>query len=330
MGKIAVIGSNSFAASHFIDYALSNTNNEVLGVSRRPEKNSIFLPYKKNLNISRFSFHQFDLNKDMALLLGFLDKEKPEIIVNYAAQSEVGPSWENPVQWYNTNVIGIISLTDHLRKSTYIKKYIHISSPEVYGSCEGNVKEDHPFSPSTPYAASKASGDMFIQVLVKQFNFPAVFVRSTNYYGPGQQLFKIIPRSIVYIKSGKKIQLHGGGKAVKSFIHVRDVCAGTLKIMEKGRLGDIYHLSPPYGYSVRDIVQRICRIMGANFNEVTEEVDERPGQDKAYVIVSEKAKQEFGWQPKIAIDDGLRECIDWVNKNWGVIKDQPLLYRHIP
>src|SRR3990167_2980309 len=105
MGKIAVIGSNSFAASHFIDYALSNTNNEVLGVSRRPEKNSIFLPYKKNLNISRFSFHQFDLNKDMALLLGFLDKEKPEIIVNYAAQSEVGPSWENPVQWYNTNVI---------------------------------------------------------------------------------------------------------------------------------------------------------------------------------------------------------------------------------
>ena len=100
--------------------------------------------------------------------------------------------------------------------------------------------------------------------------------------------------------------------------------------MEKGRLGDIYHLSPPYGYSVRDIVQRICRIMGANFNEVTEEVDERPGQDKAYVIVSEKAKQEFGWQPKIAIDDGLRECVDWVNKNWGVIKNQPLLYTHIP
>jgi len=266
----------------------------------------------------------------MAALLDFLDKEQPEIIVNYAAQSEVGPSWENPVHWYNTNVIGIVNLTNHLRKQPYVKKYTHISSPEVYGSCEGNVKEDCPFNPSTPYAASKAAGDMFIQVLIKQFDFPAIFIRSTNYYGPGQQLFKIIPRSIIYIKSGKKIQLHGGGKAVKSFIHVRDVCAGTLKIIAEGRLGQIYHLSPLYGYAVKDIVQRICGIMGVNFREVAQEVEERQGQDSAYVISSEKVKQEFGWEPKITIDEGLRECVDWVNKNWGAIKKQPLLYGHIP
>ena len=325
-----VIGSNSFAASHFIDYVLSNTNNDVLGISRRQEKNDIFLPYKKNENISRFAFHQFDLNKDMSALLGFLDKEKPEVVVNYAAQSEVGPSWENPIHWYNTNVLGIVDLTSHLRKQPYVKKYIHISSPEVYGSCEGNVKEEYPFNPSTPYAASKAAGDMFIQVLIKQFNFPAIFVRSTNYYGPGQQLFKIVPRSIIYIKSGKKIQLHGGGKSIKSFIHIRDVCAGTLKIMEEGRLGEVYHLSPMSGYSVRDIVQRVCDIMGVNFSEVTQAVEERPGQDAAYVINSEKAKQEFGWKPKITIDEGLRECVDWVNENWNIIKKQPLLYNHIP
>ncbi|MBI2523164.1 GDP-mannose 4,6-dehydratase [Candidatus Woesearchaeota archaeon] len=329
MIKLAVIGSNSFAASHFIDYALSNTNNEILGVSRRPEKNDIFLPYKKNGNSSRFSFHQFDLNRDMAELLDFLDKEQPENIINYAAQSEVGPSWENPIHWYNTNVIGVVNLTNHLRKQPYVKKYIHISSPEVYGSCEGKVNEDCPFNPSTPYAASKASGDMFIQILIKQFTFPAILVRSTNYYGPGQQLFKIIPRSIIYIKSGKKIQLHGGGRAIKSFIHIRDVCAGMLKIMEKGRLGEIYHLSPPSFYSVRDIVQRICLILGCNFSEVTQAVEERPGQDAAYIISSEKAKQ-IGWEPKITIDSGLRECVDWVNKNWDVIKKQSLLYNHIP
>src|SRR4029077_17048135 len=132
----------------------------------------------------------------------------------------------------------------------WLKRYVHISSPEVYGTCEGTVKEDAPLNPSTPYAASKASGDLFLWTLVKNFNFPLVMIRATNVYGAHQQLFKIIPRTAIYLKLGKTIELHGGGTAVKSYIHVRDVSQGELLAMEHGRKGEIYHFSPDCGVAV--------------------------------------------------------------------------------
>ncbi|MBS3132518.1 GDP-mannose 4,6-dehydratase [Candidatus Woesearchaeota archaeon] len=327
MGKIVVIGSNSFAGSHFIDYLLSNTDSSIIGISRRDEKKDVFLPYKKNRNLERFRFQRFDLNKNMAELLKFLDDEKPEVIVNYAAQSEVAPSWENPLNWYDTNVSAVVKLTNHLKGQKYLKNYVHVSSPEIYGTCYMEVYEDHSYNPSTPYAASKAAGDMFIQLLAKNFNFPAIIVRPTNYYGPCQQLFKIIPKSIIYLKKGEKIPLHGGGRAVKSFIHIRDVCDGMLKIVEKGKAGEIYHLSQSSGYSVRKIVEKICSKMGKKFNEATDIVEERLGQDASYIISSYKARK-LNWEPKIGIDEGLAECIKWVEDNWSEIKTEPLKYIH--
>ncbi|MFH1229711.1 MAG: NAD-dependent epimerase/dehydratase family protein, partial [Candidatus Aenigmatarchaeota archaeon] len=227
MSKVAVIGSNSFSGSHFVDFLLSNTQHTVIGTSRSPEPKDIYLPYRKNRNLKRFRFHRFDLNEDIAALLAFLDKEQPEIIVNYAAQNEVGPSWENPVHWYRTNALAVVALTHHLKDKKYLKRYVQISSPEIYGTCQGNVYENAPYNPSTPYAASKAAGDMFIQTLIKSLNFPATIIRSTNVYGPGQKLFKIIPKAIISIKTGRKIPLDGGGKAIKSYIHIRDACNGT-------------------------------------------------------------------------------------------------------
>lgn len=330
MAKVVVIGSNSFSGAYFTDCLLSGTGHTVIGISRSPEKKSLYLPYKKNKNLSRFRFCRFDLNEDMAALLAFLDEEQPEVIVNYAAQSEVAPSWENPLHWYKTNVLAVVALTNHLKDKRYLKRYVHISSPEIYGTCQGSVYEDAPYNPSTPYAASKAAGDMFIQVLVKNFDFPAILIRSTNVYGPCQQLFKIIPRSIISIKAGRKIPLHGGGKAVKSYIHIRDVCDGTMKAMENGQPGAIYHLSPPSGYTVRSIVQRICDKLGKNFNDSVDVVEERPGQDAAYVINSDKARKELRWEPRVGIDEGLQECIDWVNENWEAIMKEPLSYEHKP
>ncbi len=330
MGKVVVIGSNSFSGSHFVDCLLSNTRHTIIGTSRSPEKKDIYLPYKKNKNISRFRFCKFDLNEDMADLRKFLDEEQPEIIVNYAAQNEVGPSWENPTHWYRTNALAVVALTHHLRDKAYLKRYAQISSPEIYGACYGNVYEDAPYNPSTPYAASKAAGDMFIQTLAKAFNFPATIVRSTNVYGPGQQLFKIIPKSIVSIKLGRKIPLHGGGKAIKSYIHIRDACDGTLKAIERGKAGEIYHLSPSSGYTVKSIVQRICDKLGKDFNEAVEITEERLGQDAAYIINSDKAKKELQWEPKISLDEGLQSCIDWVNENWEIIANEPTDYVHKP
>src|SRR3989338_11250397 len=146
MGKVAVIGTNSFSGAHFVDHLLTKTAHTVIGTSRSPEPNDIYLPYKKNKNISRFKFHQFDLNEDTAKLLAFLDKEQPEIVVNYAAQNEVGPSWDNPVHWYKTNALAVVALTHHLKDKKYLKRYVQISSPEIYGACHGNVYEDAPYN----------------------------------------------------------------------------------------------------------------------------------------------------------------------------------------
>ncbi|MBI1870546.1 MAG: GDP-mannose 4,6-dehydratase [Chlamydiae bacterium] len=151
--KVAVLGSNSFSGSDFIDLLLEEGRFEVMGASRSPEKTELFLPYKRHSVNGNFKFHQLDFNKDMSRILETLDQFQPEYIVNFAAQSEVAPSWENPHHWFQTNTVALAQLIHHLKDKKYLKRYVHISSPEVYGTCEGNVTETSPMNPSTPYAA---------------------------------------------------------------------------------------------------------------------------------------------------------------------------------
>lgn len=327
--KIAVLGSNSFSGSDFVDLLLEDSQNEIVGISRSAEKEPLFLPYLRHKN-PNFKFHQFDFNGDMPQILQALDEFAPEYIVNFAAQSEVAPSWVHPDHWFQTNTVALAQLINHLKDRKYLQRYVHISSPEVYGTCEGNVTELSPMNPSTPYAASKAAADMLLSTYYKNFQFPLVTVRATNVYGAYQQLFKIIPRSAIYLKLGKTIQLHGGGHAVKSYIHIRDVSRGELAVMEKGKVGEIYHLSPDRGYAVREVVQTICEAMNRSFAESTETVAERLGQDAAYVIDSTKARTELGWKSEISLNDGVARVIKWVEEFWDEIEQQSLEYVHKP
>ncbi|MEM7576707.1 MAG: GDP-mannose 4,6-dehydratase [Planctomycetota bacterium] len=324
-----VLGSNSFSGQDFIDLLLTDTDHRVIGVSRSPEKSPVFLSYLQRPQTSqRFAFHQLDLNDDFDDLAQLIQREKPDYIVNFAAQSEVAPSWLHPEQWAMTNVVAIAKLGNFLRQCDWLKKYVHISSPEAYGTCEGTVAEGHPDNPSTPYAASKSAGDQFLATYVKQYDFPCVTIRATNVYGPHQQLFKIIPRSAIYLKLGKTIELHGGGHAVKSYIHIRDVSQGELAAMLNGDTGKMYHLSPTEGVAVRDVVKTICDAAGQDFDTATKIVDERPGQDKAYVIDSTKARTQFGWSPVITLEHGLSEVFEWVDREWHDIQKRPLTYEH--
>ena len=325
--RIVVIGSNSFSGSDFIDLLLEDERNEIVGISRSPEKSALFLPYKRHQG-ANFKFHQMDLNTHMPQIIDLLDSFEPEYVVNFAAQSEVAPSWEHPEQWFQTNVVSLAKLMNALKARQYLKRYVHISSPEVYGTCEGRIIESAPLNPSTPYATSKAAADLFLFTLVKNFQFPLVVVRSTNVYGAHQQLFKIMPRAVIYTKMGKIIGLQGGGRAVKSYIHIRDISRGELLAMEKGRVGETYHLSPDKGIAIRDLVQAICSKMGVAFEKATKPIDERPGQDAAYVIDSSKARQEFGWRPEITLEEGVSGVIKWVEDNWEEIQREPLQYIH--
>jgi len=330
MSTAVVLGSNSFSGQDFIDYLLDETDLDIIGISRSEEKSPVFLSYHQNRNVDRFRFHCMDMNRDMDDLLALLDRVKPAYIINFAAQSEVGPSWHTPEDWFQTNTVALSRLVNHLRGCDYLEKYLHISSPEAYGNCVGTVTESAPDNPSTPYAASKSAADMLLDTYRREFDFPLVTVRATNVYGPRQQLFKIIPRSVIYIKSGQKIELHGGGSAVKSWINIRDVSRGEWQILKDGRVGERYHLSPEAGLSVRRVVGMICDIMEQEFEEACEVVGERTGQDAVYVIDSTKARTELDWQPVIDLEEGLAEVVKWGSDNWDELKDHELTYIHKP
>ena len=328
MKKIAIIGSNSFSGSHLVDYFLENTDCKIVGISRSQEYSAIFLPYlyKKKRRPIRLAFYQMDINKDLRQIINLIDSEKPEVIINFAAQGNVQYSWTNPEHWFRTNCLGIANLADNLKNKKYLKKFIQVSTPEIYGPCE-NFKENATYyNPTTPYAASKAAGDLFLLALFKKHGFPVSFIRSTNVYGIHQQLYRIIPRSVIYLKRGWKIPLHNDGKVLRSFVHISDVVDGIFKVIQKGRSGDIYHFSSK-PMPIKDLVGKVCSKMKTDFKNSVEFSAER-NPDFVYDLNCEKAKKELNWKPKVSLEDGISEVIDWISGNWIEIAESPLEYIH--
>ena len=326
MQTIFVIGSNSFSGATFTDFALQQ-GARVLGISRSHEPIDAFLPYKWH-DHANFKFYPLDLNKHLSEITALIQDVKPAYVVNFAAQSMVGESWQQPGDWFTTNVVSTIKLHDELRKCDFLKRYVHVSTPEVYGSCSGFVGEDFPFNPSTPYAVSRAAADMSLRTFQAAYNFPVVTTRAANVYGPGQQLYRIIPRTILFILLGKKLQLHGGGVSTRSFINMRDVSDATYKIMQNGHNGDTYHISTNEVISVKALVERICTKLDVNFEDHVEMVVERVGKDAAYHLASTKVRTQLGWQDHVSLDQGLDECIAWVKSNFDVLKTEPYAYQH--
>ena len=328
MESIFVIGSNSFSGASFIDFALQKGVG-VTGTSRSAEPIDAMAPYKWG-DHSKFEFHQLDLNEDLDRISDLLHLTKPRYVVNFAAQSMVGESWQHPEHWFMTNVVSTIKLHDTLRKCDFLERYVHVSTPEVYGSCNGFVDEGYPFNPSTPYAVSRAAADMSLRTFHATYKFPVVTTRAANVYGPGQQLYRIIPRTILFILLGKKLQLHGGGVSTRSFIHMHDVSEATWKIMCGGRNGETYHISTGEVVSIRELVERICSKLNVKFKEHVEIVGDRMGKDSAYHLDSTKLRTEFGWADRVALDQGLDDCITWVRNNFEALKNSNYNYSHKP
>ncbi|HSW70967.1 MAG TPA: GDP-mannose 4,6-dehydratase [Gammaproteobacteria bacterium] len=328
MHKLVVIGSNSFSGSSFVDLAL-NQGAEVIGTSRSLEPVDAFLPYKWRPH-QRFVFHPLDLNKHLPELMELIKKFKPDYVVNFAAQSMVAESWRSPGDWFLTNAVSTIKLHEELRHCDFLKRYVHVSTPEVYGSCSGFVKENFSFNPSTPYAVSRAAADLSLNTFYQAYQFPVVTTRAANVYGPGQQLYRIIPRTILFILLGRKLQLHGGGVSTRSFIHMKDVSEATWRIMEKGNNGSTYHISTREIVSIRELVESICQKLGVHFEEHVEVVGERLGKDAAYQLDSTKLRKELDWQDRFNLDQGLDDCIAWVRQHFDTLKSQPYDYIHKP
>lgn len=330
--RIFVIGSNSFSGASFVAHALA-AGASVFGASRSPEPAAAFLPYRWNPppdSLDRFQFAQLDLNHDTDRIAAAVETFQPDYVVNFAAQSMVAESWLYPEHWYQTNVVANVRLHERLRRFPFLRKYVHVSTPEIYGSCQGSVTEDAPFNPTTPYAASRAACDLHLQTFLKQYGFPVVFTRAANVFGPGQQLYRIVPRTIMFHRLGRRLPLHGGGRSVRSFIHIRDVAEGTLRAARDGVPGQVYHLSTRVTHSIRQVVETVCLKLNAEFDKTVEVVGDRPGKDAAYLLDSTKARDTLGWHDQIPFETGVDETIAWVEAHWDTLRHQPLDYVHKP
>jgi dTDP-glucose 4,6-dehydratase len=325
--RFLVLGSNSFSGATFCDF-LAQAGHDVLATSRSEEAHPALLPYKWVQNKGTIRFHRIDINHDLDALAQLLHTERPTHIVNFAAQSMVAESWEHPDHWMTTNVVSTVRLLELLRRHDFWERYVHVSTPEVYGSTEGWLRETNHFSPSTPYAVSRAAGDMLLTAYFQNYGFPVVFTRAANVYGPGQPLYRIVPRTILAALAGNKLRLDGGGVSTRVFIHMRDVADATRRIAEHGRPGETYHISGYELVSIRALVEAILSRLGKSFEACVELGPERPGKDTAYMLDSFKLRSELGWRDRISLAEGIDETINWAKRFNSALSELPLKYIH--
>ena len=328
MKKVLVIGSNSFAGSDFVDYLL-NKNFRVYGVSRKKENDAEHLSYKKNNKLNNFKFYKINLNfkKDIIKLIQIIKKNKIKYIANFAAQGMVAESWINPQDWYLTNVVSNCILIKELSKLK-IRKYLNFSTPEVYGNTKLLINEGNIFAPTTPYAISRAAQDFNLLAYYKTYNFPVVFTRAANIYGPYQQSYRIIPKVIISILTNKKIPIHGKGDTLRSFIYMPDVSKALYKILlDKKNLGETFHISTKRFISILELTKLINKLMNVK-NKNTYHIKERDGKDLKYTLNSNKIRNYYSWSEKTNLEEGIINTISWNKKNLNYFKKVSLKYSH--
>jgi dTDP-glucose 4,6-dehydratase len=323
--KIIVIGSNSFSAGHLIKKLLQKKY-KVVGISRSKLNEKHFLSF--NHDDPNFVFFKADLNKNYQKIFHIIVNTKPNYIINFSAQSMVGESWDNPVDWYQTNALSTIRLYNFIFNYKKIKKLIHISTPEIYGSIKNKAKETKIYHPNSPYAASRVAADQYLETLYNNFNFNYCSVRASNVFGENQRIYRIIPKAIYCILKKKKLPLDGGGSSKRNFIHMENVSDAIYKIMNAGKAGHIYHVSGKQIISIEELIKKICKIMKYNFNALVKNSNERKGKDKFYYLSSEKIKKELKWEEKVNLDEGLIRTISWVKKNLSLFNKNDEKYIH--
>ncbi|MGU9982511.1 GDP-mannose 4,6-dehydratase [Phreatobacter sp. HK31-P] len=327
--RFLVLGSNSFSGAFYCDH-LARLGHDVIATSRSEEPHPAFLPYKWTPRPGTVRFQRLDINHDLVALDAILRDERPTHVVNFAAQSMVGESWLNPDHWMMTNVVSQVRLHERLRRYEGLQRYVHVTTPEVYGSTDGWAKESQAFNPSTPYAVSRAASDMSLRTYFATYGFPVVFTRAANVYGPGQQLYRIIPRTIYAAMTGQRLTLDGGGKSVRVFIHMDDVSDATTAIALRGTAGETYHISGYELVSIRALVELILERFGKRLEDCVDIGPDRPGKDAAYQLDSVKLRTELGWRDRVSLAEGIDDTIAWMKRFENDLPNLPARYQHKP
>lgn len=327
MSRVLVLGSNSFSGASVVKEFL-DLDFEVFGLSRSPEVPNCYSPYHSSRNLSRFQFKSLGSNFDPKQVIDICNKYNIRKVLNFSAQSMVSQSWDSPQDWYETNCVWLSKLVNEFSSWGKLEKFIQFSTPEVYGSTEGWVTENFNFNPSTPYAISRAASDFHLRAMQKAKDFPVVFTRAANIYGPGQPKYRIVPRAILSGMSRQQLPLHGEGKSKRSFIFADDVSKAIVRILDKGTVGDTYHISTTHVLEIRDLVFKIAEILDIPFDSFVKFVPELPGKDNAYLLDSTKLRDELGWSDVTNLERGLDLTISWAKQYYKELEMLPSNYIH--
>lgn len=318
--KILVTGGAGFIGSNFVYYELDNyPNDEVICLDK--------LTYAGNLETleiamknPKFKFVKGDI-ADRKFVYDLFEKEKPDIIVNFAAESHVDRSIENPEIFLQTNVIGTSVLMDACRKYGNIR-YHQVSTDEVYGDLPLDradlfFTETTPLHTSSPYSASKASADLLVQAYYRTYKLPVTISRCSNNYGPYHFPEKLIPLMIANALNNKKLPVYGKGENVRDWLYVEDHCSAIDLIIRKGKIGEVYNIGGHNERTNLEVVKTIIKELGKS-EDLIEFVTDRPGHDRRYAIDPTKIHNELGWLPATKFDNGIKKTIDWylTHKSW--------------
>lgn len=318
--KILVTGGAGFIGSNFVYYELDNyPNDEVICLDK--------LTYVGNLetlevamNNPKFKFVKGDI-ADRDFVDELFASEKPDVVVNFAAESHVDRSIENPEIFLQTNVIGTSVLMDACRKYGNIR-YHQVSTDEVYGDLPLDrpdlfFTETTPLHTSSPYSASKASADLLVQAYYRTYKLPVTISRCSNNYGPYHFPEKLIPLMIANALNDKKLSVYGKGENVRDWLYVEDHCSAIDLIIRKGKIGEVYNIGGHNERTNLEVVKTIIKELGKS-EALIEFVTDRPGHDRRYAIDPTKIHNELGWLPATKFDDGIKKTIDWylTHKSW--------------
>jgi dTDP-glucose 4,6-dehydratase len=332
MSKILVTGGLGFIGSTVIKMILSNTNDDVLNIDKDSYA-SIPEALAEIEGSSKYSYKKIDISQ-YQLTKEIIADFVPDIILHLAAESHVDNSIHSPKEFIESNIIGTYNLlqaTNELwgEKDKIDKKFIHVSTDEVYGSLgkdEAPFNESTPYSPNSPYSASKASSDMLVRAWHKTFGIPSIITNCSNNFGPWQFPEKLIPVVIKKALNHEKIPIYGNGENIRDWLFVEDHAAALINVYQNGKAGEKYNIGGNNEVANLDLVKKICALLDEvspsikipKYGQLISFVSDRPGHDLRYAIDSKKILTELNFIPKVAIDAGLMRTVKWYveNKDW--------------
>lgn len=310
--RILVTGGMGFIGSNFIRYLLEMgdcfkvTNLDALKYGSNPANLA-------DLEDDRYSFVEGDIS-DRALVSELI--RDADAVVNFAAETHVDRSIAAPQAFLQSNVVGVFTILEALRRENPDVKMIQISTDEVYGDIlEGAFRETDAIRPSSPYSASKAAADAFVLGYARTYSLDAAITRCTNNYGPYQFPEKLIPKAIIRLARSLKVPIYGTGTNVRDWIYVLDHCRAVEAVMRRGRAGEVYNISSGEERTNLEVVRELLRVIGKDESYI-EWVEDRPGHDLRYSLDSSKVRG-LGWKPERGFEEGLRETVEWYSKNEG-------------